>query len=118
MSGWSVVGQSEILAVHAAMLQSGHILYFSGSEYNSDYLKAMEFDHTRLYDCATGAVTQVGSPPRDLFCCGHALLPNGRLLVAGGTDNQPTFDGHHLGHWPGIRDAWVFDYVTRNWVAI
>ena len=39
--------------------------------------------------------------PVDLFCCGHACLPDGRLLAAGGTERYDPFIG--------LRQAVVFD---------
>src|SRR5690242_21830949 len=73
--GWvEKLGVTDVLAVHAALLPTGKILHFSGSEYNPDNHNQNRNDHTRLYDCVTGEVTPVGSPVQDLFCCGHALL--------------------------------------------
>ena len=119
MGTWSVVGQSQVLAAHAAMLPTGHILYFSGSEYNQVQHNAGEFDHTRLYDCADGSILYVPSPTTDLFCCGHAFMGDGRLLVAGGTENYPLpAPDYHQHHWPGSRDAWIFDVETRTWVRV
>src|SRR3989449_7928069 len=42
-----------------------------------------------------------------LFCAGHALLPDGRLLVAGG----------HMGNGLGLRNTNVFDAGTGSWQA-
>src|SRR5262249_16912040 len=39
---------------------------------------------TLLWDPRTGQSTLVPTPT-DLFCAGHAFLPDGKLLVAGGT---------------------------------
>jgi hypothetical protein len=41
--------------------------------------------NTRLYDCAGETIQEVSSPVKDVFCCGHSLLANGGLLIAGGT---------------------------------
>src|SRR3712207_8805110 len=32
------------------------------------------------------------SPTTDVFCCGHATLPDGRLVVAGGIQEGPVED--------------------------
>ncbi|HEV7242033.1 MAG TPA: galactose oxidase-like domain-containing protein, partial [Thermoanaerobaculia bacterium] len=104
--------------MHAAMLPTGHIVYFSGSEYNHQQHNRGQIGHTRLYEWATGSIRHVPSPPTDLFCCGHALLSNGRLLVAGGTEDYPLASGHHQQHWPGTRDAWIYDFPSRHWVRI
>ncbi|MCA1671863.1 MAG: hypothetical protein LC799_06545, partial [Actinobacteria bacterium] len=88
MDRWDVLQLhhgSEVLAIHAALLGDGRVVYFSGSEHNSEQFNAGQIDHTRVWDPGTNTVTAVGSPAHDLFCCGHAFLSDGRLLVAGGT---------------------------------
>jgi hypothetical protein len=82
--GWISGGLADTLAVHAALLPSGQIIYFGGSDYNSDNFKAGCINHTRLYNCATQAISIVKSPTTDTFCCGHALIDGGLLVVAGG----------------------------------
>jgi Domain of unknown function (DUF1929) len=92
-------GFSEVLAVHAALLHTGNVLYFSGSQHalppRDPPLDPTErqayLDHTRLWDVDTGLVRYIGSPYPiyDVFCSGHALLGNGKLLVAGGTSHYP-----------------------------
>src|SRR6516225_7491627 len=105
-------GAAQVLAVHAALLPTGAhgmILYFAGNQWvepkvweqvidthpddpaaQPGYAAAKaEIDHTRLFDCATKAITNPGSPDADLFCCGHSLLADGRLITAGGTQHWP-----------------------------
>ena len=121
--------ESEKLAVHAALLSTGQILMFSGDEHDPGRhflgkTDASYIDSTRLFDGATGRVSAVGSPQvppgalaPDLFCCGHAFLRDGRLLVAGGTESwtrgqpgDPDPAGHHaMGHFTGLRYAWAFE---------
>jgi hypothetical protein len=126
-------GAAQVLAVHAALLplgSAGKIVYFSGSQwvppkfwpmienepnfkFDPNYLAAKrEIDHSRVYDCATKHVSNPTSPDTDLFCSGHALLPDGRLLIAGGTQHFPPDeelpDLHHA-HWSGSRETWIFD---------
>ncbi|MFF4346933.1 hypothetical protein ACFY0T_06400, partial [Streptomyces sp. NPDC001530] len=105
--------------MHAALLPSGKILHFGGSEYSPDEHNHKRNDHTRLYDCATGEVTPVGSPVQDLFCCGHALLAGGNLLVAGGTASYAKSKqegGFHLDHWPGLRNTWTYHVRSSRWI--
>ena len=104
--GWRVVPTgAQVLAVHAALLHTGQILYFGGDEHDAGQNDRRQIDHTRLFDCTSLTVSVVGSPTSDLFCSGHAFLMDGRLLVAGGTEDFPTDQGPHAPHFPGLRDA-------------
>jgi hypothetical protein len=78
---------SQILAVHAALLPTSEILFFGGDEHAAPQWKHHQWDHTRIFNCGTSQVASVnpGSPGFDVFCCGHAMLEDGRVLVAGGT---------------------------------
>jgi hypothetical protein len=109
---------SEVLAIHAALLRTGEILYFGGDEHDAGQNEAGRIDHTRLFDCATLVVTNLGSPTSDVFCSGHAFLADGRLLVAGGTQHFPSGVGGHAPHFPGLRDSWVFNPRFRQWVQV
>lgn len=115
---------AQVLAVHAALLPNGKILYFGGDQHDPGQHHLGLFDQARLFDCQTFAISApVPSPAiRDLFCCGHAFLPDGRLLVAGGTEKwmPPTaHDGpHEMGHFGGTREAYVFDHVTGQWIQV
>jgi hypothetical protein len=135
MGRWVLLGDastretySEVLAVHAALLHTGQILYFSGDEFDRENQHAWAargdfaaIDHSRLFDCVTGAITNPGSSRSDLFCAGHAFLADGRLLVAGGTEMFQVKDrdvSHHHLHWPGLRSAFAFDPIQRAWSAV
>lgn len=118
---WELAGNSKVLAVHAALLPNGKVLYFGGSEHDES---ATSVDATRLWNPTTNAVEQMPSPvnlinePEDLFCCGHCLLPTGELLVAGGTEHyeKDAPDLHfELHHYTGIRSVNVFDWRDENW---
>ena len=116
---------SRILAVHAALIRThrspekGEILYFSGSEYSQTNHDQGNFNHTGLFDCTTSTVQLISSPPTDLFCCGHSLLADGRLLVAGGSEtyDRPIGEPHGL-HWYGERNAYLFDINTKSWLRL
>jgi hypothetical protein len=117
---WEVRPESAgVLAVHAALLRTGKVVYFGGSENVESQHNAggAAIDNTRVWDPATGNVQAVPSPANhDLFCCGHAFLPNGRLLAAGGTQewaSAPVGGDPHghaaLGHFRGLAAATTFD---------
>ena len=85
---------SQILAVHAALLPNGQVLFFGGSQHIYDQtlrsINDPRLDNTRIWNSATGTVTRIPSPQPlyDLFCCGHTLLTD-VLLVVGGTSGYP-----------------------------
>lgn len=97
---------SQILAVHAALLHTGDVLFFAGSGYNVHNFEAHRF-RTRVWHYPRASFSAPRTPI-DLFCCGHAFLPTGRLLAAGGTSKYLPFRG--------IRDALAFDPEGRRWV--
>jgi hypothetical protein len=105
---WRILDfDSEIIAVHAALLHTGDVLFFAGSGYSVPNAKAHRF-RTRVWKYPTPKLT-APKTPIDLFCCGHAFLPGGRLLAAGGTRRYDPFRG--------IRDALMFDPAKRRWVT-
>lgn len=70
---------SQIEAVHMALLHTGKVLYYSG---NREYEGIAT--ETRLWTPTTGAIKKIDTPD-DMFCAGHSFLPDGRLLSTGGT---------------------------------
>jgi hypothetical protein len=117
---WFQVGgntAAEILAVHAALMHTGKIVYFGGDQHTSALNSSGDVDHTRLFDCSTFAITAVTGLPGnvDLFCSGHAQLADGRILAAGGTRNWGGGGIHPSNHFIGIRDAYLFDPSDEQW---
>ncbi len=70
-------------AIHAALLHTGDVLFIAGSGNDAEDFAAGTF-RTILWDPVSGEAKEIPTP-EDLFCSGHAYLPNGNLLVAGGT---------------------------------
>lgn len=117
---WFQVGNTtaaEILAVHAALLHTGKIVYFGGDQHDSGLNATGDVDHTRLFDCATYTITPVTGLPNnsDLFCAGHAQLADGRILAAGGTRKWGGGGIHPSNHFIGLRDAYVFNPADNAW---
>lgn len=119
---WTAPADSQILAIHAALVPTengeGEIVYFGGDQHNPAFINSpRNVDATRRMNCVTRAIAYVRSPAHDLFCCGHAQLPDGRLLIGGGTayfpnNIPPGADPHGhggLGHFPGHRGASIYN---------
>ena len=112
-------GFAQIIAIHAALLHTGKIVYFGGDEHDPGRHHLHQFDHARLFDSATLTVSAPAPAPSitDLFCCGHAFLRSGKLLIAGGTEEWTIEQaggadphGHAaLGHFRGLKSAWTYD---------
>jgi hypothetical protein len=82
---------SGVLAVHAALLPTGSVLFFAGSSNDPAAAQAHRYG-TRVWHYPEPAMSAPDTPV-DLFCCGHAHLPDGRLLAAGGTERYDPFQG-------------------------
>jgi hypothetical protein len=83
---WQVIDLPErdrVNAIHAALLSTGKLLVIAGSGNDRTQFDAGTFK-TLVFDPITGSTTLVPTPT-DMFCAGHAFLPDGKLLVAGGT---------------------------------
>jgi hypothetical protein len=70
-------------AIHSALLYTGDVLLVAGSGNSQQHFDAGTFE-TVLWNPVTGKAKHIHTP-KDLFCGGHAYLPDGNLLVAGGT---------------------------------
>ncbi|HEY0313213.1 MAG TPA: galactose oxidase early set domain-containing protein [Allosphingosinicella sp.] len=121
-------------AVHMALLPHGalgSVIYFSGNRWDGTNHNTGNVDHSALLDYASRTATPAGSPTGpsglnpnhfyDLFCSGHALLADGRLLIGGGTSIMgiPAGSNPHEGHWGGLREAFAFDpNAASPWRAL
>ncbi|MFF6776113.1 galactose oxidase-like domain-containing protein [Streptomyces sp. NPDC012637] len=91
---WGVVDvpeQYRINAIHAALLHTGKVLLIAGSGNDQKKFDAGTFE-TVLWDPVKNTFKSIPTP-EDFFCSGHTQLPDGRLLVAGGTARYEILDG-------------------------
>jgi galactose oxidase-like protein len=111
---------SGVLAVHAALLPNGKVLFFAGSGSS-----ATRFNSPIFGDEGQGIFTSVvwtppdnsfshpptlrtaNQRPYDLFCGGDGFLADGRMLSAGGTLDYNPFRGRS--------DTAIFDFATEQW---
>ncbi|MCC9742389.1 kelch motif-containing protein [Streptomyces sp. MNU89] len=91
---WDLLGVPEkyrVNAIHAALLHTGKVLLIAGSGNNEKMFRAGTFK-TLLWDPEKNTFRLIPTP-EDLFCSGHAQLPSGKLLVAGGTARYEVLEG-------------------------
>ncbi len=117
---------AQILAVHAALVPhgaQGQVLMFGGNEHDPGNAAANDIFNTRIYDVDRNEVVGINSPPADVFCCDHAFLPDGRLLVGGGSEgfNPPAahVDAHDdaRDHWSGARECAAYN-LDGTWDSL
>jgi hypothetical protein len=89
---WSAPFAWPIVAVHLHLLRTGKVLAWG------------KFGDPYVYDPSDGSFKVVPSGA-NLFCSGHAFLPDGRLLVAGG----------HISDNHGLPDGHLFNPSTQSW---
>jgi hypothetical protein len=92
---WSAKFSWPIVALHVSLLHTGKVL--SWGKYGDSY----------LWNPGTGDFTTL-SDPYWLFCAGHSLLPDGRVLAAGG----------HISDDHGLPDAATFSPTTGSWTKL
>src|SRR5882724_7114332 len=95
---WSEPFDWPIVAVHMMLLQTGEVLAWEGHTDNQG---------VQLWDPTTNVFASKPYNAANLFCAGHSMLSDGRILVAGG----------HINADVGIRNATIFNPATENWAA-
>lgn len=96
---WERLPDLDLFVVHAAVLHTGRVLLWSGTAEVGDPLQS------RVWDPATDARTNQAYA-EDLFCSGHAFLPDGRLVVAGGAPAG------------SMRSTHIFDPAAETWTKV
>ncbi|GAA1977934.1 galactose oxidase-like domain-containing protein [Kitasatospora viridis] len=80
-----------ISAVHATLLRTGKVLIVAGSGNDTAAFAAGTFK-SLLWDPEKNTYKLIPTPD-DMFCGGHTSLPDGSVLVAGGTQRYEQLDG-------------------------
>lgn len=100
-----------VFPVHAVLLRTGKVLWFSGHAETVHYLtEAWVWDPTQPIATATRTTFPAST---DIFCCHHATLDDGRVITVGGAMPAPD-------HGRGIRAICLFDPdpAAETWTKI
>ena len=79
--------------IHTILLPTGKVMFYGRD------------DNARLWDPATGAFTSIARAGFNIFCSGHSLLEDGRVLVTGG----------HIAANTGLPNSAIYDPFTNTW---
>jgi len=107
---WGPVFDLPNVAIHTHVLPNGLVLMWGRRDKPTDSLDVHECTPF-LWNPVSGAKTNTPQPTLadgtkvNLFCAGHAFLPDGRLLVVGG----------HLADGDGVNQATLYDPATNTW---
>jgi galactose oxidase len=107
---WDPVFELPNVAIHANLLPDGKVLFWGRRDDPGGSMND-HFCTPYVWDPATGSSVPTPQPKRfdgttvNLFCAGHAYLPDGRLFVAGG----------HISDGDGIDWAGTYDHGTNTW---
>ena len=107
---------SPVRSIHAALLNTGKVLLIAGSGNDKEQFDAKSF-RTVIWDPNTGVFTDVPTP-WDAFCAGHVFLPDGKLLVAGGTKNYEDLNAVPRVEYGGLKDSYIFDPATERYEKV
>ena len=111
---WSVLNyEMPIRSVHSTLLKNGKVLLIAGSGNDVDAFNAGTFKAS-VWDPVSSTFI-VLDVPKDMFCAGHVTLPDGRILIQGGTKSYPT--SHTGADYGGIKDSWIFDPDTNTFTV-
>lgn len=100
------------VAIHSHLLPDGNVLFWGRRDHPDQSLDVHECT-PHVWNPTTGALSQTPQPTLadgtklNLFCSGHTLLRDGRLLVVGG----------HLADSEGLNQSCVYDPVDNIWTA-
>jgi hypothetical protein len=108
-----VQSSTSTVAIHIALTPTGKIFYLTGSGWNLNNSNGPY--QARYLDPVTGTETNV-ILSKDSFCAGQSQLPNGNILICGGTAMYENDINNCNGRWHGARHAYEFDVTTGTLV--
>src|SRR5580765_4155952 len=89
-------------------MHTGRVLFFAGSGNNVPRFNAHDV-RSVVWDYEAGTF-HTPVTPFDVFCAGQTVLPDGKVLVAGGTQQYDPF--------LGLQSSWFFDPTLEEWIRL
>jgi hypothetical protein len=110
---WTVLSnQNPVRSVHSVLLNNGKVLMMAGSGNDPMMFAAGTFT-SAVYDPVANTFQQIPTPS-DMFCSGHVQLPDGRVLILGGT--LAYTNAQH--GYEGLNTSYIFDPVTNSYQQV
>lgn len=107
---WSIAAVNMPLrSIHATALHDGRVLLLAGSGNDYQAFAAGSFK-AAVWSPDSGSFREIGVP-EDMFCSGHVTLPDGKVLIQGGTAayaGTPSSAAYR-----GLRSSYIFDPRTN-----
>lgn len=115
IGAWEVLDkQMPIRALHTTLLHDGRVLLVAGSGNDGNAFAAGTFTAT-VWDPASDTYLDI-PVPYDMFCAGHATLPDGKVLLSGGTEAFPEID-QGPNTFKGSKKSYYFDPADNQFHA-
>lgn len=95
---WGPVENWPVGPTHMHLLPNGDVMFFGEFEDGERHF---------IWDPETGGFAELPYAGFNIFCAGHAFLPDGRILISGGHEDD------HV----GFAKAVIFDPATGTWAG-
>lgn len=111
---WLPMMNKSFVGIHTHVLPNGKVLSWEG---HNDNLSHITESHSAIWNPADASFAEFDNLTSNIFCSGHAFLPDGRLFVAGGhhsNGQDPTIFPADVPlnsrGYIGIKDVNTFDW--------
>ncbi|MDQ3131184.1 MAG: DUF1929 domain-containing protein [Acidobacteriota bacterium] len=107
---WSPVFDLPVVAIHTALLQNGKVLIWdSVGDLPSENYETHNTTRSIVWDPANGNAARYDvNTGFNLFCAGHAALPDGKQFIAGGNLNSSLNGLDTLHTFSSSDNSWTF----------